>query len=90
VSGILGAFAPFAGDPAVAFDRESRGEPPAWGDLSVRSLDGEGVVVTGIAEGESSLVVEVDADGKVLEVDDRRPEVVRVPVRAPDPGSPVP
>jgi hypothetical protein len=73
----------------VYVDCDFQGISPGWGDLYARDLDGQWVDVTGVPEGDYTLVVAVNVAGKIVE-DDVAPNVVEVPVHVPDPALPLP
>jgi hypothetical protein len=74
----------------MGFDCDFQGLSSGWADIYQHILDGQWVDVTGVPEGDYRLSVTVNAEGKVVEVDDRWPDTVSVPVHVPDPSAPLP
>ena len=76
------------GARSQGFFCDFQGISSGWADDYARELDGQWVDVTGVPEGDYTLVVTVNAAGKIPELVDRYPNTVRVPVHVPDPNGP--
>ncbi|MGH7163548.1 MAG: lysyl oxidase family protein, partial [Planctomycetota bacterium] len=75
---------PYSILPSHEFDDcDFQGISSGWGDVYDKSLDGQWVDITDVPAGDYLLVVTVNAEGKIVEADDRHPNRVGVPVAIP-------
>ena len=70
------------------YDCSNQGITSGWGDEYDKHLDGQWVDVTDVPEGDYTLRVTINAEGKVVELIDRQPNIVTIPVHVPDPNFP--
>jgi len=70
--------------PSQGFDTGFQGISSGWAS----EHPGEWLDITGVPEGFYDLVVTANADGKVAQAADERPDSVTIPVRVPDPSEP--
>ena len=70
------------------YDCQDQGITAGWADEYAKQLDGQWVDVTGVPEGDYTLVVTVNQDGKIPELIDRQPNTVTILVHVPDPNLP--
>ena len=79
---------PYTTGLSQSYDCLSQGISSGWGDDYDKHLDGQWVDITGVPEGDYTLVVTVNAAGKIVELLDIEPNTVSVPVHVPDPNFP--
>ena len=84
--------APYGPEPARGFDDAFQGLTAGWGSVQEKTVEGQWVDITGVPPGIYTLIVTVNADGKIVEQDDVQPDFVTVPVVLGEPavGGPTP
>jgi len=75
--------------PSKHYDCNFQGISPGWADLYPAGLDGQWVDVTGVPEGDYTLVITANPNGTIPEVNDVQPNTAMIPVHVPDPGAPL-
>jgi hypothetical protein len=73
----------FGVDPGGGYDCDFQGISSGWGDAYTAGLDGQWIDITGLAAGNYTIVVTVNAERKIVEAHDVYANTVRVPVVIP-------
>lgn len=76
--------------PSRGFDCNFQGISPGWADLYPAGLDGQWVDVTGVPEGDYTLVLTANPNGTIPEVDNVYSNTAMIAVHVPDPAAPLP
>ena len=76
-------------DPSDGYSCVDQGISSGWGDWYYKQLSGQWIDITGVAEGDYVVRVEVNAAGSFGEGQNRYANVIEAPVRVPDPRNKV-
>ena len=90
VSGQKGGFCfedslKYGGGKSNGYDCANQGITSGWGDWYYKQLTGQWIDITGIAEGDYTVRVTINAAGMFDEGENRYPNVVELPIHVPNP-----
>ncbi len=78
--------APYGPEPSHGFDDAIQGLTAGWGSVQEKTVEGQWLDITGVPPGGYTLVVTVNADGKIVEEDDVQPDTAAVAVVVDEPA----